>query len=61
MGQRGPVPNRSEDRPARGTRVYAERMASHGGSYIGQTEQKVVVQPWNIPGVKVVGSRPLGN
>jgi hypothetical protein len=43
-----------------GTVVYVGEIANQGGFYLGGTQQIVVVQPWNVPGVKVISSTPLG-
>ena len=43
----------------KGTSVYVGEAGSQGGFYVGGTQQVVVVKPWTVPGVQVVGSVPL--
>jgi hypothetical protein len=40
----------------RGTTVYEGDVANQGGWYMGGTNQVFVSEPWNVPGVQVVGS-----
>lgn len=42
-----------------GTEVYIGEVGSQGGFYVGGTPQIVVVEPWKINGVEVMGSSPL--
>ena len=42
-----------------GTQVYVGEVGSQGGFYVGGTKQIVVVKPWAIDGVDVVGASPL--
>lgn len=42
-----------------GTEVYVGRIGSQGGLYAGGADQIVVVKPWTINGVKVVGAKPI--
>jgi hypothetical protein len=42
-----------------GTQVYVGEVGAQSGFYVGGTQQIVVVQPWAIPGVKVIKSSPL--
>jgi filamentous hemagglutinin len=39
--------------------VFVGEAGSQGGFYVGGTQQVVVVKPWNIRGVQVIGSVPL--
>lgn len=42
-----------------GTEVYIGEVGSQGGFYVGGTQQIVVVKPWAIDGVQVLGATPL--
>ena len=42
-----------------GTRIYHGPTANQGGVYVGGADQIFVPEPWNIPGHRVLGSRPL--
>ncbi|WP_415896098.1 RHS repeat domain-containing protein [Neptuniibacter sp. PT34_22] len=42
-----------------GTEVYVGEVGSQGGAYVGGTEQIIVLKPWLLEGVEVVGSRSL--
>lgn len=42
-----------------GTHVYVGVVGAQGGMFVGGTEQIVVIKPWDIPGVKVIASKPL--
>jgi uncharacterized protein RhaS with RHS repeats len=42
-----------------GTKVYAGEVGAQNGFYLGGTEQIVIPQAWNIPGIQVVGKWPL--
>jgi len=43
----------------KGTKVYSGEVGSQNGFYLGGTQQIVVVEPWKIPGVKVISEKPL--
>lgn len=43
----------------KGTTVYVGEVGSQGGFYVGGTQQVVVLKPWTIDGVQVLGSTPL--
>lgn len=43
----------------KGTTVYIGEVGSQGGFYVGGTQQVVVLKPWMIDGVQVLGSTPL--
>ncbi|WP_017710546.1 DUF6861 domain-containing protein [Pseudomonas syringae] len=42
-----------------GTEVYIGEIGSQGGFYVGGAEQIVVIKPWTIKGIEVMGSGPL--
>jgi hypothetical protein len=42
-----------------GTQVYVGEVDSQNGSFVGGTEQIVVVKPWTIEGLEVISSSPL--
>jgi RHS repeat-associated protein len=58
-GGKSPIDTVFEVKIPAGTKVYIGEVSSQSGFYIGGSEQVVVVQPWLIDGVQVVGSRPL--
>jgi len=43
----------------KGTTVYVGKVGSQVGFYVGGTQQVVVLNPWMIDGVQVLGSTPL--
>lgn len=43
----------------KGTTVYVGEVGSQGGIYVGGTQQIVVLKPWTIDGVQVLGQSPL--
>ena len=43
----------------RGTTIYVGEVGSQGGIYVGNTQQIVVLKPWTIDGVQVLGQSPL--
>jgi hypothetical protein len=43
----------------KGTTVYVGEVGSQGGFYVGGTQQVVVLKPWAVDGVQVIGSTPL--
>ncbi|NWC93015.1 MULTISPECIES: hypothetical protein [unclassified Pseudomonas] len=42
-----------------GSEAYIGEIGSQSGFYVGGTEQIVVVKPWTIEGVEIMGSSPL--
>ena len=43
----------------KGTTVYVGEVGSQGGFYVGGAQQVVVLKPWTIDGLQVLGSTPL--
>lgn len=43
----------------KGTKVYSGEVGTQNGFYLGGTQQIVVVEPWKIPGVKLISEKPL--
>ena len=43
----------------KGSMVYVGEVGSQSGFYVGGTQQVVVLKPWAIDGVKILGSTPL--
>ncbi len=43
----------------KGTKVYSGEVGTQNGFYLGGTQQIVVVEPWKIPGVKVISESSL--
>ncbi|HEU4578793.1 MAG TPA: pre-toxin TG domain-containing protein [Polyangiaceae bacterium] len=58
-GGRSPIDTAFEVKIPAGTKVYVGEVSSQGGAFVGGTQQIVVVQPWTIQDVQVVGSGPL--
>jgi len=58
-GGRSPIDTAFEVKIPAGTKVYVGEVSSQGGAFVGGSQQIVVVQPWTIKGVEVVGSRPI--
>ncbi|MFL6161508.1 MAG: RHS repeat-associated core domain-containing protein [Jatrophihabitantaceae bacterium] len=59
-GTKAPLDTGYAVRIPKGTTVYSGDVANQGGLYMGGTGQVYIQTPWNIPGVEVVGSWPLG-
>jgi hypothetical protein len=58
-GGKSPIDTAFDVKIPAGTEVYIGEVGSQGGFYVGGTPQIVVVEPWKIPGVEVMGSSPL--
>ncbi|GLO49148.1 hypothetical protein D3C76_658730 [compost metagenome] len=58
-GGKSPIDTAFDVKIPAGTEVYIGEVGSQGGFYIGGTPQIVVVEPWRISGVEVMGSSPL--
>lgn len=58
-GQPAPLDTGFAVKIPQGTVTYTGTVANQGGIFMGGTEQIVVVKPWEISGVEVVGSWPL--
>ncbi|MNF00519.1 hypothetical protein D3C80_1993590 [compost metagenome] len=58
-GGKSPIDTAFKVKIPAGTEVYIGEVGSQGGFYIGGTEQIVVVKPWTIDGVQIIGSNPL--
>ncbi|ENV57733.1 hypothetical protein KPE71_16000 [Acinetobacter soli] len=43
----------------KGTKIYSGEVGTQNGFYLGGTQQIVVVEPWKIPGVKVISESSL--
>ncbi|WP_263261072.1 DUF6861 domain-containing protein [Pseudomonas sp. RIT-PI-S] len=56
---KSPIDTAFDIKIPKGTEVYVGEVGSQGGFYVGGTEQIVVVKPWAIEGVHVMGSSPL--
>jgi hypothetical protein len=42
-----------------GTKLYVGEVGYQNGVYLGGTQQIVIPEPWDIPGVQVLGQEPL--
>jgi hypothetical protein len=58
-GGKSPIDTAFEVKIPAGTEVYIGEVGSQSGFYVGGTEQIVVVKPWTIEGVQIMGSSPL--
>jgi hypothetical protein len=58
-GGKSPIDTAFEVKIPAGTEVYIGEVGSQGGFYVGGTEQIVVIKPWTIEGVEIMGSSPL--
>jgi hypothetical protein len=58
-GGKSPIDTAFAVKIPKGTQVYVGEVGSQGGIYVGGTQQIVVLKPWQIDGVEVLGSRPL--
>lgn len=58
-GGKSPIDTAFDVKIPAGTEVYIGEVGSQGGFYVGGTEQIVVVKPWTIEGVEVMGASPL--
>ncbi len=58
-GGKSPIDTAFDVKIPAGTEVYIGEVGSQGGFYVGGTEQIVVVKPWMIEGVEVMGASPL--
>ncbi|MDX2022035.1 MAG: DUF6531 domain-containing protein [Deltaproteobacteria bacterium] len=58
-GGKSPIDSAFAVKIPAGTKVYVGEVGSQGGHFVGGGKQIVVQQPWNIPGVQVLGQSPL--
>jgi hypothetical protein len=58
-GGKSPIDTAFDVKIPAGTQVYIGEVGSQGGFYVGRTEQIVIVKPWAIEGVEVMGASPL--
>jgi hypothetical protein len=58
-GGKSPIDTVFELKIPAGTKVYVGEVGSQSTAFIGGTEQIVVLQPWALDGVEVMGSKAL--
>ncbi|SMS01155.1 Putative deoxyribonuclease RhsC [Vibrio mangrovi] len=58
-GGKSPIDTAFELKIPAGTKVYVGEVGSQSKAFIGGTEQIVVLQPWALEGVEVMGSKAL--
>lgn len=58
-GAVSPIDSAFDVRIPAGTQVYVGEVGSQGGAFVGGTQQIIVLKPWLLEGVEVVGSRSL--
>ena len=58
-GGKSPIDSAFDIKIPAGTEIYIGEVASQGGLYMDGTPQIVVIKPWMIEGVQVMGSSPL--
>ncbi len=58
-GGESPIQMVHEVRVPAGTDIHVGEVANQGEYYLGGTRQVVVIEPWKIPGLEVLSSKPV--